>query len=587
MTWQLEIENIGGIERGAVTLETGVNAVRAENWQGKSSLLSAVEAVLGVEKPLMESADTGGVTLVVDDDEYSVNLYTENRDILRSGTPYLQSEYDRVCAELFAALDETNPVRYAVRERENLEPVLTRPLYFENIDQQIADRKRERDEVKTELKRAEEAATEQHRLEEQIQQLETELEDLREQAETSGTSQEAVEEKRDELSELRVERDQLEDRIDSLGNTIERMETQLEQKRRELDELSVPDVVDVENELESLSTDLTEVSRDRSLLEKIYTVNKRVLDEDRVELVTDVEHGISGDSLSCWTCGEDTTRSDIQSSLEGLQARVADLEREEAEYDERIDDLEARREEAASARRQQTDLENEIDQLEQRLADRTGRLESTRERRQEVESRISKLADAVNDLDDTRADLESEIKYKETELADAREELDEATSMAERRETLREQRDSLTAEIRELRSRKDTIKQNIRTAFEGSMNSILDRFDTGFESARLTGAFDLVVARNGREASLNALSQGELELLGIVAALAGHEAYEVGDQTPILLVDDLGRLSDKNIDRLIEYLSDRTPYLVFTSYPEHAAFNGTEVSFDEWSVVSD
>lgn len=119
------------------------------------------------------------------------------------------------------------------------------------------------------------------------------------------------------------------------------------------------------------------------------------------------------------------------------------------------------------------------------------------------------------------------------------------------------------------------------------MQDILARFGTGFETARLTADFDIVVARDGQEASLDALSEGELELIGFVAALAGRQSFDVDETIPLMLVDGLGGLDDDNLHTLIEYLQQGTEYLVFTAYPEYTAFDGHEIDPTEWTVANE
>ena len=589
MTWQLDIENIRGIRTGSAEIDPGVNALRAENWQGKSSLLAAIKTAMGIDTALMEGADSGEVTLRTESDTYSVELRREDGSVVRSGTPYLEAEYDQICADLFAALDETNDVRRAVRDRENLESILTYPLDFENIDQKIAERQRERDSVETELERARAAAEKLPEVTERVTELESQLEELRDRRESldSPDTDETLSEKRDRLSDIRAKRNRLTERIERLENSVERTTEKLEEKRAELDSLTVPDAEDIEAELEAVQEEFDVVERDRNLLQGVYTANKRVVDEGRVDLLTDVDRGLLEDSMICWVCESEADLETVRSQLEGLREKISTLQSKEAEYRDRIDELQDRRDAIEAKREQKRDLETEIPRLEGTLSDRKESLESSQERLAELDERIDELEDSVDEIDETRTDLESEIKYKQSELEEARAEQAELEAESERREELEEKRDSITAEIDELRARKDTVKRETREAFDEAIKSIIERFDTGFESARLTAGFDLVVARQGREASLDALSQGELELLGIVAALAGHEAYGVGAVTPVLLLDDLGRLSDKNVDQLVAYLSDRAKYLVFTSYPEHSAFEGTEITLEDWSVISE
>jgi hypothetical protein len=200
---------------------------------------------------------------------------------------------------------------------------------------------------------------------------------------------------------------------------------------------------------------------------------------------------------------------------------------------------------------------------------------------------IANLEERVDSSDDQLTTVESDIKYAEATLDDLREELESARTTADRAEMLAEERDALEAEIRDLRSRKDRVITETREAFDDAISDVVEAFDTGFESAHLTGNFDLVVARDGREVDRDALSEGEVELLGIVTALAGFEAYGVDEFVPAILLDRLGGLADDNLGTLVEYLRDRTEFLVLTAYPENEIVDGWEINPTEWSVVSD
>jgi len=585
MSWHLSIENIAGIRQGKAHIEPGVNAVRASNWQGKSSFLAGIETAFGTSAPLTEGQSTGRVVLESEDETFTVELERANGTVTATGEPYLNEEYDQVCAELFAFLDEDNPIRQAVRNDENLEPLLTRPLDFENIDEQISDRKVEREQIERELEQAKEAADRLPQLQQRVTELESELEDLRAERATLDDSG-GDDELRQELSDLRAERDQREKRIDRIEGTVERLQGSLSDKRAELDSLVVPDDEDPTNELETVKSELRDIERDRELLQSVYEANKRVLDEGRVELLTDVSHEMLADSVTCWLCGQDVSRDAIEAHLDELDERISTLRAEAAEYRERVDELEAKRDEIRRTRRRETDLKDRIGELESRLAEAEENLDSAREERDELEIRIDELAKEVDTTEDRVTDLESDIKYTEIELEEAREELETMESRAEKRSLLEDEYESVTEEITELRNRKDEVKRRTREAFSSALDDLLERFETGFETARLTSTFDLVVARDGREAQLDALSEGERELLGIVVALAGHEAFEVSDRVPVMLLDGLGGLASDNLRLLVDYLEERAPYLVLTAYPEYEGFDGHELSPSDWQVVS-
>lgn len=590
MTWDIEIERIAGILRGSATIEPGLNAVRASNWQGKSSFVAALKTAIGVSRPLTEEKEQGAVELHTPTREIDVELFRDHGTVERAGAPLLTDEYDAIRAELFACLDERNAVRRSVREGDSLDDVLLWPLDFQNIDEQIAERKRERERVETELTQANEANRRLSTVQENVTTLESELEALR--AKHTELSDEepasAPQSAQSALAQARVEREQAQTRIDRLERSIERTESRLAEKRSELDELETDDEHkdEIDAQLAAARKRHQEIQNDIEVLQSVYSATRMVLDKNRLDLITEVNREVMDDAVVCWICGQTTQREEIAAQIEELGEQIATLRAKTESTRDEVERLEASREEITQARRLETDLESEIDSLEGTLADRRRSLDEATTQRDEAERRIEKASESVDESVEAITDVESEIKYREAELEDAREELDELQRRAQRVDTLQSERAELKTEIEQLRDRKEQIKSDARAAFDSAMADVLARFDTGFETARLTGTFDLVVARDGHEASLDALSEGELELLGFVAALAGYEAFDVDEIVPIMLVDGIGGLADENLHTLIEYLRDRTEYLVFTVYPEYTAFEGTEIDPMEWAVTS-
>lgn len=595
MTWEIEIENIAGILEGSATIEPGVNAVRGSNWHGKSSFVESIETALGTSTVLTEGASAGRVDLRTPDRDVTVELVRGNSGVRRHGQPYLGDEFDVSRTDLFACLDERNEVRRAVRDGENLETVLLRPLDFQNIDERIAELNRERERINAELSQATEAKKRLPEVEERVQRFEAELEELREAHERltgdddgTGTGNRTTSrDTQHKLAQAQSERDKAKNQVDRLERSIERTERRLEERRQELATLEIPDDGDVESELASAQEQLQAAKRDLEVLQAVYSTTELVLKEDRLDLLTDVQRELTGDTITCWTCGATTSRSDVEERLDELGERITRLRSKPESYRDRIEELEARREDAEQSRQRKRDLEREITELEERLSDHKRSLADATDRLSDATDRVETLSDSVDETVEEITDIESDIKYREAELKDAKDELDTFETRADRVEMLEEERDECVSEIETLRNRKDEITREAREAFDGAMKDVLARFDTGFETARLTSEFDLVVARDGRETSLEALSEGELELLGFVAALAGYESFGVDETVPIMLVDGVGSLDDGNLHTLIDYLHDRAEYLVFTAYPEYTSFEGHEITPANWEIVSD
>ncbi len=588
MTVDVDIEHIGGINDASALLKPGLNVIRGTNWKGKSSFVEAIETALGIPGTVTEGAPTGHVRLSGPDHEADVELVREEGDAVLRGKPWLEDEYDQIRAELYACLGERNPVRQAVRNGENLEAVLSRPLDFENIDERIAELKSERDEIDAERSKAKDARDKIPSLRSRIETIEAQIAEHQEQLaelDRSGETEESDE--REALSQARAERDQIESRIERLERSIERYTDQLEEKRSELEYVS-PGESDLDpDRLAELREDQERIRSEIKILESLHSANSLVLEENRLDLVSEVSRGLASDELSCWVCGSDTTRETVDQYLEDLEAQIRDRRNTLEAHREEVEELEAQLEERQQAERRQRTLEEEIRNLEDRVADRRESKTELEASKADIEERIEELRESVDQSVEEVTDLESEIKYRRAELEEAQDELDQLETRASRLDHLNEQRAEITEELTRLRDRKSEIKRRTREAFRENMQQLLERFDTGFETARLTDKYEVVVAREGHETPLEALSEGELELLGFVAALAGYEAFDVAEMVPFLLIDGVESLADENLHRLVDYFRDRSTYLVVTAHPEHTGFEGHEVDLEEWSVVSD
>ncbi|WP_058826463.1 archaea-specific SMC-related protein [Haloferax sp. Q22] len=586
MSWRLDVENVAGIRRGSATLEPGLNTVRASNWQGKSSFLAAIATAFGTASPLTESTAEGRVSLSTGDGEYTVELARDGRRVRTSGEPYLSDEVDRVCADLFAFLGEENEVRRAVREGDDLEPLLTRPLDFEDIDAKIAEARRELDRVDEAHSEAKDAAERLPTLVSRVSGLEAEVDELEAELEASADAA-GDDETREALSDARAERSRVQSRIERLESTAERVREQLEANREELDGLDVGDDEELERELDEAKRELRQQKRDIELLRGVYDANRRVVAEGRTELLTDVTHGLVDDELACWVCGAETDASSVTERLDELAEKIERRTAAAEASRERVEGLTERVETHEKRRQRERELRTEVRELRERRSDLERRLGDARERDDELAERVEKLRERVESDSEHVSDIESNLKYAKARLDDAKGELESVESKAENRDRLRSQRESLTEKITSLRRRKREVKKETRDAFDDAIREIVPLFETGFESARLTSEFELVVARDGREASLDALSEGEVELLGLATALAGYEAFDVADRVPVMLVDRLGGIADENLGRLTDYLSGTPTYLVMTAYPEHSAVEGHDIDPSGWSVVSD
>jgi len=585
--WQLDIENVAGIRSGTATLEPGVNAIQASNWQGKTSFLTAIETAVGTAAQLTEGADRGWVRLETPSTTVETELVREDGRVARHGEGYLTDERDLAVADLFAFLGESNDVRRAVREGADLEPLLTRPLDLEDIESQIATLQEDRRRVEAAASEAEAAARDLAARQERVSDLEATLDALREErdsmpepADDEGASS------RDALSEKRAARDRTAQRVEDLEGQLADLEARLEARRSDLAAATVPDGDDLERRLADGREELSTLESRLELAQTVYNANKRVVDEDEVALLADVERGIVDDEFTCWVCGESAARKRVTDRLDALAETVQSLRERVAERRASLEALETEHRQVEAKRQERTSLERELAELESRVDDRRTALADARDRRRELADEVTTLEASVADRDERLTDLVSEIKFTEASLEDAREALEQTEQEADRRSDLAAQREAIEDQLEALRGRQERVKSELHETFEAAMRDVLEAFEPGFERAWLDD-FELRVVREGRQVPLDALSEGEVELLGIVVALAGYEAFEVGSRLPVMCLDGLGGLAREHLHRLVTYLEARTEYLVTTAYPEAGDFEGHTVTPADWTVVSD
>jgi len=588
MNWNFEIENVGGILHAEAEITPGLNAVQASNWQGKSSFLEGIKVALGISKQLTQRKTTGQVHYSSDAKSGVVQLGRKEGSVRQIGTPILADEYDFVRARLFACLGEQNEIRQAVRNGENLKQLLLRPLDFENIDEQIRTLRAERNQIDQEIELAEKAQNRLPKVQQKVTQLEQDIEELKtKQSElTESSTTEKSDSTQEQLTDLESEKSKLEDKVERLKNSLDRTDSLLESKRDELDEISIPEEQLSDTQLDETRAELQELKRDKKVLESVHSSMQMVLRENRIELITEVTRQLDKDQIVCWTCGHETTRGKITEQVDQIGSKTADLKTTVDETQSRVEKLEAKRERVKQSQNRRESLQKEISELEEKRSTDKQSIESARQRLTDLKTEIKTLAEKVDETTEERTNIESTIKYRRAELQDARDDLAQLEKRKERLEDLQRQRTNIADKITELRERKEKIQFETREQFDDAIQNIVPKFETGFESARLTSEFDLVVARDGRQTPIDALSEGELELLGFAAALAGYRAFSVADLLPFILVDRIGGLAEQNLEILVEFLYNETSHLVFTAYPEHGTVNAHAIDPNGWIVAN-
>jgi len=292
-------------------------------------------------------------------------------------------------------------------------------------------------------------------------------------------------------------------------------------------------------------------------------------------------------------------KGELEANIDDLQEPLKQLRTDKNNLENEITEFEQKQRAIKQKSTQKDRLDQEIKQLSADIQDRKGELQGYTAKKETLEKEVKELVDKVEQTEsqynEELTDVKTELRTKEAKLERARERLHKLDEQKDDLEALGERKDEYQDEIESLRNRKTNTQYELKDEFDTAINDIIDRFAPGFDHAHfdiktdLQGeieGFELNIARGGQKTTVDALSEGEVELIGVAVALAGYRVYDVDERTPIILIDGISQLASEHLRSLIKYLEDTTETLVTTAYPEAGEFDAHIISPDEWNVVS-
>jgi len=636
---KLTVESIGGIDRTEVTFEPGITILAGRNATNRTSLLQALMAAMGSDDvSLKADADEGRVGLELDGESYTRRLARENGTVTLAGDPYLE---DSTLADLFAFLLESNEARRAVTTGADLRDILMRPIDTDEIQaeidrlldqrRQVSDELDELDDLKGRLPALEEQRTQ---LQDQIAETEAELQEIEAEIEARDADveegreeQEEVEAKLEELRETRAELDDVRYDLETEQKSLESLrgeQRDLEREYEAVTETSADRLEELEQRIDRLRTKKQESETELADIQSVIQFNEERLeegvepfagafgDDTGSEAVTD--ELLPETSLTCWTCGSDIERTQIETTIERLQERsqefvsdINDIDDELAELTEQRRELQQQRRRRETLTRRQQEIDAEIEQTENRIEELTGRRDALRDEVEAIESDVEALENEAYDeilgLHKDANQLEYELGQLETDLERVE---DNITSLEDRladEAELQTRREELTEEIEGLRTRIERIEKDAVEEFNDHMETVLElleydnlariwleRRETEVREGRQTVSkrvFDLHVVRQTDagttyEDTVENLSESERAVTGLVFALAGYLAHEVHEVVPVMVLDSLEAIDSARIATLVEYLQEYAEYLVVALLAEDA-----EALDDEYRRLTD
>lgn len=594
----ITISNVGGIDHFEQTFSDSVTIVTGSNASNKTSLLQALAFGLGWSTvPIRSGATEARVKLEIDGQEVVRTAERNGERIVTSGTGLLETQENVELFERFACLLEFNDIRQAVREGRSVEALLKEPMDLNSLEEErselLSQKKTLKEEITQRADVEQEIASRRSELSatrERITEFESELDELRDQQVESTSDDKGTNQLREERASLVHERKKYERQIDELEGAIDRLEDDLRSAEDALEEAQTEaethDIGQLRAEREEIQENLDVIVDRVEILQSVLTANREMLNSSYTG-VLGKESSLIEDSVACWACGNEATRSEFDETVEELTELIERDKKHRNEYQPRFEEIEAKIDSAKQAQRRVGELESTVSDVEESLENRRESLETKRESLENIRSKLDELDERLAEHESEQStevsDLQEEIEGIRIDLHAARSEaerlessLEELETRLNERERKKEEIDRVTDEITSLTDRIQTLEQDLREGFNDAISDLIELLDyERIERIWLDGDFELIVAREVdsvvRQDKVSHLSESEREMVGLMLTLTGYVAYDVSNVAPVLLMDTLGAFDSERTAKLVSYFADKTPYLFAALLPNSAA----------------
>lgn len=626
----IEIENVGGIDHYELTVDPGITLLAGENATNRTSILQAIMAACGSDRATLNAgSEEGSVRLTLGSDTYHRQLSrTQAGEVAFDGRPLLE---DTTSADLFSFLLADNRTRQAVIAEADLREIVMEPVDVESLEAEIDELQTELDAVEQQLdrrstlqnerlpelkRRREELQAELERTNEDLQDARADLEAADNDLSESRSKQEEIESVLSSLQQAREQYNSIDAEIKTEKQALSTARKTAERAESELEDISLPDADrdELKQRQQELWDEKEAIQEQIEQLQTLIDFNRELLSEgtstfqaidavigdgtdetDRAEQLTNQLTGSENGSITCWTCGQPTSREEVTETISGLEQYRQTLYDERNNIEERIEQVESdvdaldekrsRKEELAERKRQ---AEQEIQRAErtiESLADQKSELEETiADREAELDSletdegyqTVIDLHKKVNEIEVEKTSLETDLREVEDEIETVEGEIDDLSTLEETKAEIQE-------EIRERRTRIDRLETETVETFNDHMDALVEELDfenieriwieqkteTRTEGRRKVerSVFDLHVVRSQRdgtvfEDTIRNLSESERNVVGLVFALAGDLAHEVYADMPFMLLDSVEMIDATRKAKLFEYFSQYHSHLI-------------------------
>lgn len=528
---EINVENIGGIREANVVFEPGITILTGQNATNRTSLLRAMNAVLGGTKGTIHARaekqqEEATVNLGFGGEEYTYssdgdsNTFTDDEKIV----------------DYYSTLFELNEIRSEVRnwkegttKKESparLRDYLMEPIDTEAIQNEIQRYQEEKSRLEDEIEeieyiikqipKLEEVKVEEKEniseLEDEIEVIENELDSLQEEIKEAPQVDDLVSERESLTSQLEDERNHFESEKRRLSKEIERAETRISKAESKIEDLEseleskkeqtssrTTTVRDISDEIVDIEEDIERIENIRDDLRSIIKVSSKFSDNTPSEFENrsdvDDSHDLETETIECWTCGNTVKKSEVTDRTEQLRKITEEYGEEKSKLEQKLQKLEEDKKSILDNKNRISEIKTELEQLKDRIEDDEEHVESTNEEIEELEEKFEQTKEdiqkeiakvdekidsiegfednSIKEVSDRLSNKRTQLHSAKEELKDAESELEEAKSKQEELDGLENELESVSEQLVELRNRVDTIENEVVESVNTHMDNMV------------------------------------------------------------------------------------------------------------------
>lgn len=536
---QVTAENVGGIESASITVSEGTTVLSGENTTNRSSLLSAIQAALGSNKPTIRTgADNGKVSLETPDKTYERTVTATQSGSEWSGEGFFD---DPNVLQIFSILTRENPLRKNVQAGNNLYDLIMAPVDTNEIEEKITELKSERREITEKINSRKDKQQEIASLKQDKEEKQEELTELQDRLSEVNAEIDKIDEQNIQSDVLERSRD-LNEKLKDLNAEqketnadIERVETRIEARKTELNELKSGDDANIESlraDVDEINSKLSEkdakidsLQQDKRVLSPLQQFLSQINDNDNVQMedfsrvistyipdekledihntetvgnddnsiITDVlmqeTDDIRNDQQPCIICGGNLSTKyepllkTVNLALSNIRNLIDDIQ---SETDTLRDDKTKIQDEIRNLNENQariTKLEGEIEELQAEKQELENELKSITEELADVKEESESIEDEIVDQTESKIGKLKDLGSEQTELEiDIENAEDRIESIDESIASLKDEIDSIESlESEQLPAIKEEIK-SLRNRVKEKESAVVEEFNTAMET---------------------------------------------------------------------------------------------------------